>query len=315
MNDINAMQVTRTCKIQNIPNEIDAGSDFAFCIEVAAEPKTDLVGQVLEIIDHKKEILVRPQLVAKNEESESHTTGAIMMTAPARAGLYKWSVRIAPSETEEVSFLAAEAEIAVRAVAHRLAPVVWDVPSAISPGQAFQVKIGGRCSSVCNASGWTISVRNHEGRTIARTQTGETPWPGTSGLRYAELDLVAPDDVGLFNWEVSFEAPESGLPHETGQRSFGVRTSPPADARLRIEAVDSESGAPVENLKVIVHPFSARTGPDGTAEIAVPNGAHRVFVSGKGYIPNRNECTVDDTQTIRVELEPDRGLSEAEVWG
>lgn len=315
MNAPNLLQVARTCTARDIPDHVDAGSDFVFCVDVSADPETDLAGQELQIIDSENKTLAKLTLLAPSEAGAPNTTGPISLAAPACAGQHSWILRAPPSETDDTSYLGTETEISVLVVAHQIDPVVWDVPSAVSPGETFQAKIGVRCSSACVTSGWIVSVRDHMSQVVARGKTGDTPWRGTEGLCYAEIDFVAPDGVGLFNWEAIVEAPEGELPHQHGSRRFGVRTTQPADARLRVEAVDAKSGAPVKGLKVMVHPFSARTGSDGISEIAVPSGDHRVFVSGKGYIPHRSECTVSGTYTMCVALEPDRALSEAEVWG
>ncbi len=50
------------------------------------------------------------------------------------------------------------------------------------------------------------------------------------------------------------------------------------------------------------------------AEVRVPKGEYRLFVSGKNYFPFRSDSEVLSDMTIRAELAVDRELSDADVW-
>ena len=83
---------------------------------------------------------------------------------------------------------------------------------------------------------------------------------------------------------------------------------------LAVTAVDAESGAPVEGARVVAHPYRTVTDARGMAELRVPAGEYRLFVSGKGCIPFRFDGEVKGDTRIRAELEQDRELSDADVW-
>jgi hypothetical protein len=88
----------------------------------------------------------------------------------------------------------------------------------------------------------------------------------------------------------------------------------PPECVLRVEAVDKETRAPVKRAKVVAHPYRTLTDEGGFAEVRVPKGDYRLFVSGGGYLPFRRDGSVTGDMTIRVELTLDVGPSDAEVW-
>jgi len=316
MKDMETADGSRTCAVHDLPDEVDAGAEATLRIEVTAEPPLDLIGHEVMIADAGGEAVATATLgPAEDTEGSRFMTGTVALTAPARPGSYRYVARLAEIAGEDDPRPAVETEFQLAVVAHRIAPVVWDVPQAVEPGRTFGIRVGASCTSECSAAGWTVCIRNDAGDTLAEARVGDAVWPGTEGLRYAEVSLTAPEEIGRVSWEAVVEAPDAALPHQAGRRRFGLRTAPPADARLLVEAVDAETGEPVPGLKVVAGPFSTRTGPDGAAELAVPRGEHCVFVSGGKYIPHRTECVIEDVETIRVALEPDTGLTYGMVWG
>ncbi len=221
--------------------------------------------------------------------------------------------------------------------------VVWDVPAAIERGKRFTVRLGVTCSSGRRPDGWRVEVRDHEGRSRARAALGEEPWPGTDALYPAEVALVAPEAEGFYTWEaaaVTDAASATGDRWETGGPAapgvaetggaaapggvadghtgalvrFGVRVVSAPACRLTVVAVDAESGRPVEGARVVAHPYRSVTDERGMAELEVPAGEYRLFVSGKGSIPFRFDGAVTTDRTIRAELAQDVELSDADIW-
>ncbi len=228
--------------------------------------------------------------------------------------------------------------------------VVWDVPAAIERGRRFAVRIGVACSSGGPPDGWRVEVRDHKGGSRATATLGEEPWPGSDALYHAEVALVAPDAVGLYTWEavavtnappaagdrsgpgvvrepggaaVTGDAAATGVvaepgavagAHAGGRARFGVRVVSAPECRVTVVALDAESRTPVEGARVVAHPYRAVTDARGMAELQVPAGQYRLFVSGKGCIPFRFDGAVTADTTIRAELEPDRELSDADIW-
>lgn len=229
------------------------------------------------------------------------------------------------------------------AESHERTVLVWDVPAAIARGETFRVKAGIKCSLGCKPVGWTIEIRDHEGRVVGTATTGDEPWPGTSALRFAEIELAAPEQDGLYAWEAiapaatvdehaeGAQAPVADLPidrpldedgachsaaprHGTARAAFNVRVAPPPEWRVTVVALDKESGAPVKGATVVAHPYRTLTDDRGVAVLRVPKGACRLFVSGQRYFPFRWDGEVTADVTLTAELERDREPSDAEIW-
>ena len=205
-------------------------------------------------------------------------------------------------------------EVTDQVSSHDARVVVWDVPATIECGQRFSVKVGVKCSSACRPEGWTLQVRDQVGEQQASAATGSEPWPDTAGLHYAQVELSAPDAVGLHTWEVRAPTNALDLPHTEGVARFGVRAVPAPACLVTVVAIDLESGKPVEGAKVVAHPYKTVTDQDGVATVRVPEGKYKVFVSGKHYFPFRRDCDVTADVTIRAELAVDLELSDTDIW-
>jgi len=213
-------------------------------------------------------------------------------------------------------------------VTHNRSLVVWDVPSAIARGESFAIKAGLKCEAECLPENWALEVRNHEGSAIANAVIGDQPWPDTAALYAAEIELVAPDSEGQFGWEVvapvvkdeqavaagQAAAAGDGAGHAEASARFNLSVVPAAECLLTVVAIDRESQQPVSGLKVVIHPYRAVTDERGVAELNLPKGQYRVFVSGQHFFPFRVDGELTSDQTIRAELDVDRGPSDAEMW-
>lgn len=208
---------------------------------------------------------------------------------------------------------------------HALSVVVWDVPSAMAGGESFACFVGIKCEAGCGTGGWAFEVRDAAGRVMASGATGDAPWSGTGGLGFGRLELRAPDAAGLHRWQVSAvggsdavgsagEEPATGIVHAGAHADLNLRVVPQSDCRLRVVAVERDSGAPVAGLKVVVHPHRTTTNGSGTAVLDLPRGTYRLFVTGKDFFPFRCDGELEDDTTIRAELEHDFGPSDAEIW-
>lgn len=211
--------------------------------------------------------------------------------------------------------------------------VVWDVPGPLERGAGLTIKVGVRCEAACRPDAWQVEVHDDTGRVLASAVLGDEPWPGTAALYHAALELDAPATEGLHVWTVV--APADGAapdsqgepagPARTGAESATVghghasaelmlRVVPAPECRLTVIAVDRERQTPVAGARVVLHPYRALTDARGVAEIGLPRGPYRLFVSGRGYLPFRNDGELTADATIRAELDLDRGPSDAELW-
>lgn len=192
--------------------------------------------------------------------------------------------------------------------------VVWDAPSTIECGKKFSIKFGVKCSCECRPDDWVLEVRDHDGNKLANATLGDEVWPDTAALYYTEVELTAPDSEGLHAWEAKFPATELAIPHSECVASFNVRVVATPDCVLTVEAIDRETQTPVEGARVVIHPYRAFTDEHGLAQVRIPKGEYRLFVSGKNYFPFRSDSEVNTDMTIRAELTLDQELSDADVY-
>jgi hypothetical protein len=201
---------------------------------------------------------------------------------------------------------------------HETSLIVWDLPPTIDPGAPYRFKVGVKCAKGCRVNEWSVEIHDDAGRALASVALHDTPWNGTTSLYYADVVLCAAETDGLHSCEarvaaVPAEGPDATA-HAAAHTRFNVRVVPSGQCVLKVVAVDARTRAPVEGARVVVHPYRTATDKDGVAELRVPRGAYRVFVSGRHYFPFRSDIEIETGMTIRAELDADVGLSEAELW-
>jgi hypothetical protein len=199
---------------------------------------------------------------------------------------------------------------------HATRIVVWDVPPAVECGAPFRIRVGVKCAAECPAAARTVQIRDAGRRCVASAAVGESPSPGTS-LYSTELELRAPAAAGLQTWEAV--APEvggetGGPVHAAASALFQVRAVTAPECLVKVVAIDAQSRAPLQGAKVVAHPYRAVTDARGIAEIRVPKGAYRLFVSGREHFPFRSDGEITADVTIHAELDRDLGPSDAELW-
>ena len=192
--------------------------------------------------------------------------------------------------------------------------VVWDAPSAIECGKKFSIKFGVKCSCECPADGWVLEVRDTDGNKLASATLSDEVWPDTATLYYTDVELTAPDSEGLHAWEAKVPVTDQDIPHGECVASFNVRVVATPECVLTVEAIDRETKSPVEGARVVVHPYRTFTDEHGLAQVRVPKGEYRLFVSGKNYFPFRSDNEVKADMTVRAELTLDQELSDEDVY-
>ena len=301
-----------SCRVELSPSEVDAGADMTLQGKVDCSPAGDLRGTTLLIKDQDGALAQNLELT--EFDGETNQTNECAMKAPVKPGVYTWLAVYPAHSKAGTSSETTSAGFSFTVKPHRTRVVVWDVPSAIERGKKFSVTLGIKCSSECRPDGWAIEIRDHEGETRATTTLSDDPWPGTAALYYAVVDLSAPDTEGPYTWEAKTLVGGLDVAHAECATRFGVRVVPTPEHVLTVVAIDAESQTPVKGVKVVVHPYHAFTDERGVAEMRVPKGEYRLFVSGKNYAPFRRDVDVTADLTTAAELELDRGLSDADIW-
>ena len=301
---------TSLCRIEVSPREVDAGANLTLRGHVSSA--ADLQGQSVLIEDHDGGLVETIELTGF--DGESNEAGEVVVKAPVRPGTHVWRA-VWPAQTlRSVSHADASTSFSFTVKPHPTRVVVWDGPSTVERGKSFAIKLGVKCPADCHPKGWAVNVSDHEGQRQATATLSDAPWPGTAALYYAEVDLTAPDAEGLFSWEARAPGRGAEVPHADGTARFGVRVVPPPECRVTVVAVDAERHTPISGAKVVMHPYIAVTDERGVAEIRVPKGAYRLFVSGSNHAPFRRDGEMTTDVTIRAELALDVGISDADIW-
>ena len=114
---------------------------------------------------------------------------------------------------------------------HHTSLAVWDLASPLVVSRPAKMKAGAKCSAGCPLADHQIEIHDENGRMAAHSRLGATPWVGTSGLFWAELEFPAPERAGTHTWTVTYS-------HGDGFSDFTFITAQPPDHSLTIRVRD-----------------------------------------------------------------------------
>jgi hypothetical protein len=279
------------------PPEVAVGADFLLEVKL-----TCLVGCALP---RAPLTIMAPggKLVAAEpgrENGPGEDTRCVTLTAPLRVGEHVWRLTCPPHEAGGVRHGECALPVVVQTRPHRTSLAAWAIPSPVVTGQRFAVKAGAKSAMACDLNGRTIEVRDETGAVMARGSLGPTPWPGTAALYWAELELQAPSQAGMFSWSVRFDAAELEIPHEDAAASFSIAIVSPPEHKLTVKVFERETATPVADAQVRLGAYRAATDPSGLAEIMMPKGTYDVCVWKVGYEAPASSVTVDADAAVEV---------------
>ena len=160
-----------------------------------------------------------------------------------------------------------------------------------------------KCVAGCELSGQDIEVHCEPGNRAVGARLSEIPWPGTTGLYWAEIELVVPALEGTYQWEGRFpERMESG--HAGSASSLRFVTVKKPEHRIAVEVVAEGTPAPVTGAQVRLGVYRAATNAVGRTEVEVPKGSYKLNVWKSGYALAARSVDVSRNTAIRVELAP-----------
>jgi hypothetical protein len=279
------------------PEVADAGTALTLKAVVECPEEYDLSGDPVLFLDATGGEVGSAPLAAL----EGNRFGAeIAITAPIELGEHAYSVVLTPAADDGVAHAGAKAGASCTVKAHDPHLNVWDIPSAITAGDAFSFHVGLNCSCGCNLANRDFVVRDQQGTVVASGRLGETIWPGTSALYFAEVRAVAPADISLHQWMVESAGGNSGIAHSPASLAMHVLTVAAPDHEIRIEAVDRDSGAPLKGIKLIMGPYRATTGEDGVARMRVVADHYVLHASGLHCMPYRDHLDATGPVKLRI---------------
>jgi hypothetical protein len=289
----------RICAVEVSPSQVDAGAELTLAVRVSCPNCCDLAGQSVSIRKRNGTELTSAPL--SELDGERYVTSAITLRAPLEVGEHIYRAVLAAQEKDGVLHEETSAEFSFVVVPHEASVNVWGLPSAIAAGERFRFKVGVKCSAGCKLAGRKLSIFDHEGAQVAEAQLVDDVWPGTGALYFAEVEALAPLQIGDFEWRV--ETPGSDeVPHAAGSCSFAVKIVSPPDHEVTVEAFDSEQQTPVKGAHVLLHPYRAFTDESGVARVKVAGGRYTLVVSGFRYVVYQSIIAVTSDVAIRAEL-------------
>ena len=317
--------------IQSAPPKVDAGTDLALKVKVACPSKCKLQGNQVRIIDDEGVVLKEIELTGF--DGTGNATDEFVVKAPIKPGEYTWTaVFPAPaareespaaddeahneeqistggsqSETEGVSHEESSVPFSFIVEPHATSMAVWDVPFPIVVNAKFKLKVGVKCSVDCKLTGKEVEIYDQDGGRIATGTLGDVPWSGTTGLYWAEVEILAPGGEGFCKWDVKFPKPDLPLAHEGAASSIASRTAKPPEHMVTVEVIDKDKKIPLEYAAVALHSsgttYRENTDEGGVAKLNVPKGEYELLVALAEYMEFRMATyEVAGDAIVKVEL-------------
>jgi len=185
---------------------------------------------------------------------------------------------------------------------HETSLAVWDISSPIISGRPANLKVGVRCSGGCPLSQREIQILDAAQKTIAVARLAAAPWPGTSGLYWAEVSFPSPVSEGTHLWTARFSSSHLEIPHLSSSLPFSLMTVKQPEFRVTVEVVEQNTNTAVDNSEVRMGPFRTLTNANGVAVLEVPRGTHELNAWKLGYEFTTHNVDVNEDVSLTVEL-------------
>jgi len=282
------------------PSEVAVGADFVLSATLTCAAGCDLSRLPLKITAPDGTMVAAEPGGGGGQNDAGVAARTATLTAPLQAGEHVWRVSCAPHETGGVHHEECARPVVVRTRPQQTSLAAWAIPSPVVTGQRFAIKAGAKSAMACDLNGRVIEVRDETGAVMARGNLGPMPWPGTTALYWAELELQAPPAAGMFSWSIRFDAAELEIPHEDAAASFSIAIVSPPEHKLTVKVFERETAAPIADAHVRLGAYRAATGPSGLAEIMMPKGTYDLNVWKVGYEAPASSVTIDADAAVEV---------------
>jgi hypothetical protein len=240
-------------------------------------------------------------------ETWVYQTATITFIAPMEPGQYTWTALFKPSE-EDSLHEPVSATLVLDIEAHFTSLTAWDMPFPVIAGEKFTLKAGVRCVGNCNLSGEQIKLFDQEGELLATGILGEEPKKDTVGLFWTEIEVEAPGELGVYNWELKFAELKNEHSHDEANHAIVFRTALPPEHLLTIELISDLEQIPVVDANATINTggvyYRCRTNSAGIATFNVPAGEYKLHATAEDHqaLDPEEKILVDSDKTVRVEM-------------
>jgi hypothetical protein len=186
---------------------------------------------------------------------------------------------------------------------HTTSLALWDLVSPLITNRAAKMKVGAKCSAGCRLTDHEIEVRDFRGASVAGAKLSAEPWPGTTGLYWAELEFRAPSNTGTHTWTITSL-------HGEALSSFTFITVRPPEHALTITVHEQGTEVPLADVEVRLGVYRATTDGSGSATVELPAGSYGLSVWKVGYENSSQAIEITSTRTIHVEIAPEPELEQ-----
>jgi hypothetical protein len=282
--------------VDPVPAEVPVGAGFAVKAVVSCADGCDPQSLVLNIAAPGG-----TETLCRVSPGAEETWFEIALCAPTQVGEHGWRISLPSQPADDVDHDAEPVSIKVRVIPQTTSLAVWDIPAPVVIGQVFEIKAGAKSSGEFKLSGRLIEICDEAGCVLAQGRLGDSPWPGTSGLYWTPLRVLAPAKEGLCKWFVRFGAADVELPHDGSTSNFTVAIARPAEHRLTVVVSEKDTGNPIAEAEVRFGAYRGTTDPGGIAVLAVPKGSNELVVWKVGYDIPVMPTAVEADLVVRAE--------------
>ena len=195
-----------------------------------------------------------------------------------------------PADGDGVAHAGARAEARCTVKAHDVHINAWDIPSAITAGDDLQLpRRPQKLAAVASLDSSGFTVRDQGGTVVASGRLRGAIWPRDQRTLFRGGPGCGAADVSLHHVDGGVRRLEQRDRAFPGVAGIHVRTVAAPDHEITIEVVDRDSGAPLEGVNLIMHPYRATTDRNGRARMKVTADHYVLNASGFQRMPYRDD--------------------------
>jgi hypothetical protein len=251
-----------------------------------------------------EETVTTHRLAIYDEQHGHNETEAFVVKAPEQLGQYVWKIVFPNQQIVDAVYQESELPFYFKTKPQSTSLAVWAVPSPVLQGSQFKVKVGVKSTWAYALKGALIEILDESGTRAGGGALGDSPWPGTSALYWAEIELIAPRSEGVYSWSARFAARELALPHDGACGKFSFAITAPPQHTVTVKVVVKETEEPLAHARVRVGVFQCTTDATGSALLQIPNGLHRLTAWSPGYEASSRIVEIAGDTVLQIEQVP-----------
>jgi hypothetical protein len=284
-------------EVEVAPAEVAVGSAIELQIRVSCCEGCELDGAHIDLTAPDGTL----NTVRLSGREGADAAGVIVLKVPRTVGRHAWKVTFPGQETADIRHEASTASVCIATRPHATSLAVWDLPAHVVAGERFTIKVGAKSSADCRLEGQEIEICNETGAVAGRATLQDSPWPGTTGLYWTQVELVAPANDGLSSWSARFAPAGLESAHDETSSQFHVAVVRPPEHTISVKVIEKESATPVGGVQVRLGAYRGATDQSGLAQIRVAKGRYDLHIWKVGYEAPGRSLDINDDVAVEIE--------------